>query len=111
MTKSNVFFLPNADRDPVPNPNWPRMRCARFKYGVVVRMKSRRWKRQMRLDALKVIDERVSELRKVITYNEGLLAGQRSQLRTLTNQDFRLNFDEVREWLLRIEEDRRSMNK
>ncbi len=111
MTSSNVFFLPNADRDPVPNPNWPRMRCARFKYGVVVRMKSRRWKRQLRLDSLKIIDERVSKLRETITYNEGLLAGQRSQLKTLTDPEFRRNSDAVREWMLRIENDRRSMNK
>ena len=111
MTSSNVIFLPNADREPVPNPNWPRMRCVRFKYGVVVNLRTRRAQKQWRLNPLKVIDERVSKLRETITYNEGLLAGQRSQLKTLTDPDFRKNFDEVREWMLRIENDRRSLNK
>lgn len=103
---SNVIFLPNADSEPVPNPNWHRMRRVSFSRGTIVRMKALRSRRQYRLNALKVIDESVSNLRRAIAFNEGLLAGQRSQLKTLTSPEFRRNYEEVRKWKLRIENNR-----
>lgn len=105
MMPSNVIYLGNADSQPVQNPNWPRMQRVRSS-GPIVKMRAPRAQREWRLNALRVIDESVSALREAITFNEGLLAGQRSQLKTLTSPEFRGSFEEVRKWMLRIENNR-----
>lgn len=102
MSTNKLAYLSTASADPVPNPNWQRLRYTRYVSDTVKRISTLRRRKKWMHSDLNVIDSHIAQLRLDIAYQEGYVRGLRSQLTYLSSPEFRRDPIAVQAWAANI---------